>query len=448
MSSAAPGSEEVSRILAEEGVEDVGPGAERSGRDAPAALKRISVSKEPGRIWDNSAKRDEAPDPVPAADEDTRVLLRPSLEADPTIEDAAPQPIPDPRHIGQARVPQATWGSSTKDHLSYAEILLRAVWWRTTAHLAFQWRSLERAFRARGAESPAVRRRLPFFLSTLILGSTGRMGPFGLREAANRVVLEDAWAVFNRFFRADDAATEAFSRFLARAQIFNPNRRVTQFRKIVTTGLLGAAVLGTAELPAYFDSLASAETGRSLLEFQAGPQQTALKLFTGLVQETILEMNAGLPPGRRIVGALLMGSFANGAAGPSSDLDLQTIAEKGSSAHIGAFYSKLDAKWEEAGMRNPISDYQYALPLSKTLITHLHREHYLILSPYPEVVAGLQRTSVEEITDRPARVRGIRGVAFHLFYVAWLTAVLTAFRAWTWLRETIGKPLPDVPPGH
>jgi len=438
---------DVSRALA--ATEDSAAGAEQSGRDAPAALKRISVSKDPGHIWDNSAERDEASDPVPATAEDTRVLLRPGLEADPTLEGgAAPQPLPDPRNLGQARVPETTWTSSIKDHLQYAAIVLSAFWWRTTSHLVSQWRALERAFRSHGAESPAVRSRLPFFLSTLILGSTGRFGPFGLRGAANRVVLEDAWAVFNRFFPEDDASTEAFSRFLARAQTFNPNRRVTQFRKFVTTGLLGAAVLSTAELPSHFDKLASLESGRALIEFQAGPQQRVLKLFTALVQETILEMNADLPPGKRIVGALLMGSFANGAAGPASDLDLQTIAEGGSSAHIPDFYSRLDAKWAAAKMDNPISDFQYALPLSKTLITHIHREHYLILSPYPEVVAGLQRSAEEELTDRPTRVRGLHGVAFHVLYVAWLTTVLAVYSAWAGFRRMIGRPLPDVPAGH
>jgi len=151
-------------------------------------------------------------------------------------------------------------------------------------------------------------------------------------------------------------------------------------------------------------------------------------VFDKAVRDTILEINAGLPRGQRIAGAILLGSFANGAAGPGSDLDVQTLAENGSPVHIERFVQRLRERWDEAGMsHHELGPYQYALPLSRGLIRRLHREPYLLFTPYPEVRELMRYSPVGSARQWRPRRRGLTGRVFNRLYMGVVASILAAY---------------------
>jgi predicted nucleotidyltransferase len=191
----------------------------------------------------------------------------------------------------------------------------------------------------------------------------------------------------------------------------------------------------TAELPVFFDGLATQEEADKLSRYQKAGQREVLATFEKLVNETILEVNENKKAGRRIVGALLLGSFANHAAGPESDLDVQLLSEDGSPFGIEEVMRRLKGKWKEAGYaRHPIGGFQYALPLSKNLLMRIHQEPYMIFSPYARVLKKMGLTPEGE-TSSPSSVTTIRGALFVALYTQLLKAILTGYEAAAFLRR-------------
>ncbi|MFH1725509.1 MAG: nucleotidyltransferase domain-containing protein [Elusimicrobiota bacterium] len=418
-------------------------------------LKELAASKASGPLWENTKKLPgleasgaaaATPSPTPAGTAALRAGGRaPALKARAVLAGIRDQlfldlrrydrrqdtesfdwrPVSEPRHRDQVRIPERGWKLQARDAYLYLRIYLRSLLWRSTTRLYYRWEQVKTGARERRGAKRAVRRLLPFLLANLVMGSTGRVETFGLRTAHNRIVVADAWSVFNRYFRTDQAATGAFSRLILRARHYNPNRRLTQFRKILVTALREASVRSPAELPAYFDSLVTTEAGQELIEFQKDGQRRTLEVFDRAVRESILAVNKGLPAGRRVVGAVLMGSFANGGAGPNSDLDIEIVTENGSTVHLKAFYDGLKARWKAAGMsRHPIGDFEYALPVSKSLISRMHQEPYIVFSPYPEVIEALQRSPAEERARKVRRVRKWTGRLSHALLISvWLLSL-------------------------
>ena len=430
--------------------------AERSGRvgslSAAEGLRVIAASRLPALAWDSAKARWSAADPVsgdeaqerPAAAALSPYAQAPAKAAEPPQADSFSwKPKPDPGLRGEFEVRERTWLQRLGDKVSYRRSYLSSFFWRVTSRTTSTWEH----FREKGERVPAERRAVRdlrgFFLRHLTVGSTGRYGIFGLRVTNNRIVFGDSWNVFSRYFQEDRASTAAFARFLVRAEVYNPNRRATQFRKIVQTALKDGAVLDIAELPAFFDGLATHEKGKALADYQKTRLVGDLELLDRLVMDTILEVNRGARKGERIAGALLMGSFANGAAGPSSDLDLQVVTEDGGVRHLPNFYARLQDRWDVQGKPNPIGGFQYALPLSRGFIDSMHQEPYLLFSPYPEVIEKLQRSAAEDALKKPSRVRGFWGDGYHLFYRGLL-------RASIFVDEIIGKLThrPPRPPDH
>ncbi|MDE2292277.1 MAG: nucleotidyltransferase domain-containing protein [Elusimicrobia bacterium] len=327
------------------------------------------------------------------------------------------------------RIPAQTLGRRLADAVHYARITGSSLGWYTFPRLVERWDEMTEAL-ARGADRPrAVRRVMAFFIAHRVLGSTGSYAPMGFRVAANRVVVSDAWRIYDAYFPKDAASRDAFSRLIARAERFNPNRRSTQFRKVIFHALREAAVLPPAELPAFFDTLATGDRAQELADYQAGEQQRVLGLFETVTDSVIRDINKALPRGRRILAAVLLGSFANGAAGPGSDLDVQTVTEDGKPGANPAFLKMLKSRWKAEGEpSNPVSGFDYVLPASKPLLTRIHREPYLVVSPYPEVKAALT-ADPGELNGHDTR-RTLKGLAFVAAYSAVLFTVLGVYEAY------------------
>ncbi|HBL16510.1 MAG TPA: hypothetical protein DD417_07080 [Elusimicrobia bacterium] len=289
--------------------------------------------------------------------------------------------------------------------------------YRTTS----KWGSVKADGQKTPREVRAVDHLMRFYVDHLLIGSIGRYGIFGLRVTDNATVLSDSRKIYGRYFREDPAARAAFERLLERAQDFNPHRPATQFRKVIQEGMLAAATMDIGKVPVFFDALAAPEAAAHLVEYQAAQMIPDLALFDRLAKDVIHEVNRHAQPGQRVLAALLMGSYAIGAAGTKSDLDLQVVTEDGHTRHLAEFYELLQERWDAAGKsQHEIGDFQYALPPSRGLIDSIHRAPYLIFSPYPEVIAGLQRSRAEDVRLKPADRRGWTGTVFHLFYAGLL----------------------------
>jgi len=313
---------------------------------------------------------------------------------------------------------------------------MSSLYWYTVPRLIQRWEGLRRSYIASKSDKPAVRKRIGFFIAHRVLGSTGSYGPMGFRIAANRAVTHDAWWIYQHYFDGTAESDAAFARFIARAHDYNPNRRSTQYRKTIFHGLREASVAGRDDLASIFDSLATPEEAAVLRDYQAGGRQDeVLDRFDRLVEETILELNAGVSAGSRIVAAVLLGSFANHAAAPRSDLDLQLVSEDGRGSGNRAFIARLKERWKEEGFpEHPVSGFEYGLRLSRGLLDLVHREPYRLITPYQPVAEALSRTQEEEESLDLPRRRTIAGLMFQAFYSSVLFGVLWGYEAAQWMR--------------
>ncbi|MBI3298952.1 MAG: nucleotidyltransferase domain-containing protein [Elusimicrobia bacterium] len=398
----------------------------RSGNreTSTARLRALSLTAEVEPLWTGGVRRGADAGAVAAR---TSGRARPSLlAASPLAANAVAEPARAPEPIA---IPERSWSQGLKDWLHYAQITGSSLWWYTFPRLVERWNEVAESLEKSEGKPRAVRSIMGFFIAHRVLGSTGSYAPMGFRVAANQVVVDDAWRIYDAYFADDAASRAAFGRLIARSLRFNPNRRSTQFRKIVFHALREAATMDPAAVPAFFDSLATDEKAAALADYQATAQPRILARFETLANAVILELNASLPAGRRVVGAVLLGSFANGAAGPGSDLDLQTISEDGGASYNEEFLKRLKARWKAEGVpSHPVSGFEYGLPLSKDLITRVHHEPYMVVSPYPEVVAALA-AAPGEMKDADMK-RGVQGLAFVWAYSALLAAVLMLYEGW------------------
>lgn len=406
---------------------------ERTRQDtAHNRLSALSVSNDAEPLWTGGAARRDG-SPLPLGGE-TRARGFPSLLGRPlSPASAAKAAAPSDPAVA---IPEPTLRRRAADALHYVRITGSSLWWYTFPRLVERWEEVAQG--TADGQTRAVRRIMGFFIAHRVLGSTGSYAPMGFRVATNRTVILDAWRIYIRYFPDDPGSAESFARLVARATLYNPNRRSTQFRKVIFHALREAAVLPHDRVAAYFDSLATKDKSAELSAYQAARQAEVLALFDETVKKVILELNADIPRGRRVVGAVLLGSFANGAAGPGSDLDVQTLSEDGGTAYNAEFLKRLKARWKAEGdPTHPASGFEYALPLSKALLQRVHREAYLVLSPYPEVVAALSTPADERRELDMARTKG--GLAFVVFYSAVLFGVLAAYEAWRLAKKAFGR---------
>ncbi|MBI4423272.1 MAG: hypothetical protein HY554_06075 [Elusimicrobia bacterium] len=385
---------------------------------APAAADNRFYTPRLGALLDEAARfagraeRGEAPAAAPAG-----IPAAPPARAGEAAAAAGPRVAPPllPRP-GSGRL---------RDAWLYARIYLSSLYWYTGPRLLERWKELRERAREGGDRPRAVRDLAGFFVAHRVLGSTGSYSPLGFRVASNRVVTEDALAMYDAYFAWDLRARAAFVNLLLRAEHFNPHRRDTQYRKVIFHALREAAALPPEEVGPFFDRQLDEARVAELARYQEEKQPKVLAAFHRAVLDVIEAMNAGAPAGKRVIGALLMGSFANGAAGPGSDLDVQAIAEGGRVDLNEEFLARLKTRWKaEAWTGSPVSGFQYALRPSKRLLARIHREPYLIVSPYPEVREALSRSWEEEREGSRARPRTRLGAAAQRGYAALLRTVL------------------------
>ena len=106
-------------------------------------------------------------------------------------------------------------------------------------------------------------------------------------------------------------------------------------------------------------------------------------------RQVITEANLSTAPGRRALGVLVFGSYADGAARPGSDIDIQIVTENAATPGRG-LPDRLREEWAKRGTGIDLDSISLTyVPPDPGLLIRLHPEALRVLSPYPGMAGGL-----------------------------------------------------------
>lgn len=343
--------------------------------------------------------------------------------------------------IAQGGKYKPRWWQGLSDRYHYARLYVQNYWWYTVKHIENLWSPYrKKLLAARQARTPlAVTKPREFFSYMRVMGQQGTFYVLGFSSLSDEKVLVEARAAFKAYFNAGGVGAreaEAFEGFLERARNYNATKRAqTYLRKVVRDSMLAASVKPVSEVAAFFDGLLREDLSEKTAEFQAGEQQRILGLFRQAVEETIREEHGPAPD--RVIGLLLLGSFATGAANPKSDFDTHLITANGGDGRVAAFNRRLKARWSALGAdaANPVNGQDFPYPPSKDPITWVHDVHYLVLSPDQELVSALERKPGEGASFMMKREPSLGGRLGRA--VQW--AVVLSATIWTDIKAAVAS---------
>jgi|GEM_PF-1957017 len=256
------------------------------------------------------------------------------------------------------------------------------------------WREFRaaRAYARERTPDMAVDDERSFFVDSRMMGMIGGSKTVGSRSGSDDYVSAQALAVFDRYFTRPDVGPEtraAFIRFLGRAMEYNPNRSSSNLRKQIRKALHAAALISAGTIASHFDSLMPPARDEAAREFQQAGQQETIDAFRAVVRATIQEEEADAAD--RVVGVVVLGSFAGGAATPSSDFDLHVISQNGASARVPAFLARLEKRWKDdpQSLTHPINGAEFAFYPSPSFLLRVHHDPFMIVSAEPRLERAL-----------------------------------------------------------
>lgn len=267
--------------------------------------------------------------------------------------------------------------------------------------------------------TPAVSQPRKFFAYMRVMGQTGEFCVPGFMPREDAAVVDEARETFEKYFDSPEMGEKerkAFEGFLGRALVYNAEKRAaSKFRAMVRDTMLKASVQEPADVAQFFDGL---PTAAKTAEFQAGAADLILNRFKAVAMEEILKEPADAKD--RITGLILIGSFAIGAATPTSDFDIEPLTADGGSGRVKEFSQRLIKRWADEGRQkvNPITFHMFGYLNSRWELAKIHHEPYIILSPDPAIVDNLTlRPGEQRLT--PSRTLSRRGKLYRwLQYVA------------------------------
>lgn len=297
--------------------------------------------------------------------------------------------------------PKTQRATAQADRLQYYKIYATTLHWYTVIHIKGLWPAYVRKredLRAEG-KTPAVSSPRRFFSAMRVMGQSGPYYVLGFGNRRDEDVIAEAAGTFNRYFDAGPAERQAFDRFVARAKDYNKARRAGTFmRKHIRDALLTASLMPREELAAHFDSLLKDDKAKETAAYQErGEGRATLEAFREVVNQAVSEEKAEARD--RVLGVILLGSFANGSPGPSSDFDLQAITADGTGARTKAFVKKVIERWgAQRQSKNPISFHEASYPPSKPLLDKIHDGPYRVVTPLAGLEEALERKRGEKPT--------------------------------------------------
>jgi len=343
-----------------------------------------------------------------------------------------------PRGTGPAESALAPRPRALADASARLRIRASRFWYYNVPRLLKKWREYRQIWADHRLEGPrAVERPRDLFAETVALG-TLRGEVLSYTNYSHAEAIRDAGRIFARYFaplRGDEAAERALARLAARALTYSDSRQPRKYRDLLTAALRDAALLPADEVR---DALAHDATAHDLkhgADFRKEDQGRTLGVFFAAVHETLRE-EASAAPGRRVVGVVLVGSFASLDQNAFSDFDVKLVTEDGGVARQDAFVERLRARWlasqradaaARAASHNwDVNPFQYALPLSRRVILGtVGREPHVVLTSDPRLIAALSTGRRLETVGFSETARAGRWArAQKAAYVAFVRALL------------------------
>ncbi|HVC09937.1 MAG TPA: nucleotidyltransferase domain-containing protein [Elusimicrobiota bacterium] len=278
---------------------------------------------------------------------------------------------------------------------------LKAYRWYNMIHTQGLWLDYRQkiAALASAGSAPAVKRPRAFFTNLRTFASTGERPDMGYTSATAEKgrVMAEALGVAARHLRGGKSAEvlSALRGFLdAAAASDDPRHSHSHFRKVARNALFEASFKPAAELASYFQNLRPGPAGHAL---SPDAQDAVRARLRRAVMETLAEENPRAKD--RIVGVVIFGSFANGAASEESDLDLAAVSANGGSARVKDFAARLERRWDDA--RHPVAfkdAARIADDPSAAYLRRYYRNSYRVIAPS----AQMERALAPEAKPAPA----------------------------------------------
>ena len=327
--------------------------------------------------------------------------------------------------------------AALKDRWHHAHLLSGHLYWYTVTHIADMWpgyREKVRRLAAQGEPAPVSRPRT-FFSYMRVMGETGIFYVLGFAALNDADVLAESRRTFDRFFDGPGIGAperQAFERFLGRIENFNKAHRAhSNMKKHIRDALLAASVMPARAIAPFFDSLALQDKTEQIEDFQREGAAELIKTY----RRAALEELAQEPDSPdAVLGVVLMGSFARGAATPTSDMDTELIVRDGHDKRVTDFNARLVARWEALGLQkdNPITPHEHPLHPSRRLLALVHvNNDILVFSQDRALEDALSPKPGEPPLVEMVRRRTLRGRLGRLFEYAAVYAVTV----WTDLKR-------------
>lgn len=263
-----------------------------------------------------------------------------------------------------------------------------------------EYKVLRAAAPAVTAGKAGVRDARGFFVDSRMMGMIGGVRTVGSRSGSDAYVRSQAIKLFDRYFdvAGDAEARPAFLAFLDRAVLYNPMRSSSNLRKHIRKALHGASILAPSDMKAHFDKLMGPEVNAGAAEFQNDGAQRVLDAFRATIAATVGEED--FSDASRVVGVVLLGSFATGAATPTSDFDLHVLTADGSSRRVPGFLERLESRWNaDANSKgHPVNGADFGFLPNRAMLLSMHHDRFLVVSPDAELERGLSPPG--SVTDR------------------------------------------------
>jgi len=299
-----------------------------------------------------------------------------------------------------------------------------ALWLHSTRHYFLgvgveNWRE-NKAARAASpavlAGTAAVSDARGFFVDSRMMGMLGGPSIVGSRNGSDEYMKSEALALFDRYFVSPGPETQkAFSDFVDRAIRYNPMRSASNLRKQLRKGLQGASVIAPEEMRAHFDGLAQPEAIVVAAEFQRDEQERILAAFHRAVSEVVDEEDPSASD--RVVGVVLLGSFATGSATPTSDFDLHVLTNNGGSRRVAEFVKRLERRWsaDPDSKSHPINGADFGFLPAREMLLNIHNDRFLIMSSDRRLERNLSPPASYASRARPDRPTALKGFEWKIF---------------------------------
>jgi len=280
-----------------------------------------------------------------------------------------------------------------------------------------EYRKLRASAPAVIAGKAAVSDARGFFVDSRMMGMIGGVRTVGSRSGSDVYVKGEAIKMYDRYFDSASSpeARDAFLAFLDRAVLYNPMRSSSNLRKHVRKALHGGSILPAESLKVHFDKLMGPEVNAGAAEFQNDGAQRVLDAFRETIAATVGEED--FAASERVLGVVLLGSFATGAATPTSDFDLHVLTANGSSKNVPAFLERLEKRWSgnADSKTHPVNGADFGFMPSRSMLLGMHHDRFIVLSPDQELVRSLSPPGAATDRAPPEEPSALKGAEWKFY---------------------------------